>query len=767
MTRSPVAAVFGVCFAAFAVLAVMAVSAALGACGASDDAGPAEPQARPRPDPVSSVPDAARVDLDVPAVDGPYWPAMAQVRGEVDVALLADVEFCARCHEDMFDQWRVSAHARSSFDNPWYRATVDALRHDGGDAGPTESRFCAGCHDPLLLLSGRMDLPEIAPDDPLAHAGVTCMVCHGIVEASTDGNASWVLDTSPVPVPVRGDEASIEAHRERMAIAPLDEASLCGSCHRAFLTEDSGNAHFLPGTDDLGPWRASAFGDTDSARIDDDLEDQTCQGCHMPGEPASGRDRAAAEGELSSHRFAGGQTALARQTTDPRQLAAVEAMLEGAATIDVASLRFGDGRIALPADGAEVTAGADIALDVVVRNARAGHRFPGGVRDTQDTWVEVEVRAANGRVIAEAGTAHRTTEDPTAHRLNTVMLDGEGRPELRHFVQRFEGKGWDHTIAPRDAAITRYTWVVPEGLPASAFPLGITARLVHRRHGRPMHDVACEAMGTPRGRAFSAAARSLGNAVIDACAPQPVTEVAEARVWVGAGSEGRAGTGGAARPAWRRLYEHALGLAHQVQERTDEARPSVEGALRLLADSSVEGNQRPRAMVLVALARIEGRQGRVEQALAAADDAEALVGRHPAIDRARGDALAQVWRWADAAEAYGRLVELAPGDSAAWRAYARALGSTQDDEAALAATARGLALAPRDEAMLRTRALALAAQNHDEADRARDLFLTHRRPDEESALRLTCAQEVDGCARDQLPVVTIALREQPLSASAQ
>jgi Flp pilus assembly protein TadD len=723
------------------------VALVLGGCGATDDVEEGsvpEPNEEPEGDSGPATP-------RFPATDGPLWPSMARVRGEADMDLLADVAKCRECHQDAYAHWRASAHSRSSFDNPWYRAAVDDLRES---AGPEASRFCAGCHDPLLLVSGRIDQDEIAPEDPLAHAGITCMVCHSVTEVTTDGNGSWVLETAPVPIPERGDAASIAAHVERVSTNPLRTAPLCGTCHRGFLTEESGNPHFVPGMDDLGPWRASTYGDTHSARIDEDLEAETCQGCHMPGERTTRGDMAAPRGELRSHRFAGGQTALVAQVGDEDQVAAVAAMLGRAATIDVATVRFEDGSSALPADGAPVEPGDTVAFDVVVRNVGTGHLFPGGVRDTQDTFITLEVRSQGGQLVAEAGTRHVDAEDDTAHQLTTVMLDGQGHPELRHFVQRFEGKGYDHTIAPRDAATTRYELTLPE-LPPSAFPLSVTARLLHRRHVRPMHDAACEATRSARGRAFTRAARALGNPVLNGCVPQPITEIADARVFVGEGAADHPAEGGAARQAWVRLYEHALGLERQVQERTDEARPSLDRALALLGD---EGDARSRAMVLLLLARVEARQGRVDEAIATAERAQALVGDHPAIEGVRGDAYAQVWRWDQAADAYGRLIALAPGDSAGWRSYARALGSIQDDAEALRAASTGLGLAPRDEAMLRTQALALAGQGHADADRARSLFVAHRNPDRQSDLRLRCAHEVDNCARDQQPVVTIRMR---------
>ena len=49
-----------------------------------------------------------------------------------------------------------------------------------------------------------------------------------------------------------------------------------------------------------------------------------------------------------------------------------------------------------------MVAGA-IVLDVVMRSLRVGHRFPGGVMDAQDAWIEVTVHDARGKLVAEAG----------------------------------------------------------------------------------------------------------------------------------------------------------------------------------------------------------------------------------------------------------------------------------------------------------------------------------------------------------------------------
>jgi tetratricopeptide (TPR) repeat protein len=685
-------------------------------------------------------------DALLPSDGGIFAPSHVRVSGEIDVALLSDVDKCAECHSDLVAQWRMSAHGRSSFDNPWYRSGVDRFREEVGHEG---SRFCAGCHDPLLLLGGKMD-GEIEPNDPMAHAGITCAVCHGITETRSDGRASYTIDMSPIPLPVRGDIESLEAHRTRVATNTLRTPGLCATCHRAFLADDTGNIHFLPGMDDAGPWKVSAYAGNRALLIDPGVEEQTCQSCHMELEETTRDGPFARTGSTRSHRWPGAQTALAEQI-DARQVEFVREMLRRAATIDVAAARI-DGESHLPADAAPVRGGAELELDVVIRNQGAGHVFPGGARDTHDTWVEVTLRDANGRMIAEAGTRHAREEDPTAHRLLVGMVDEHGVPELQHLVHRFAAKAFDHGIPARDAAAVRYAVTLPDEI---ALPLRVDAKLMHRRHVRPTHDLACEGTRSDRGRDFNAESRRLGRPVVGGCSPQPITEIASAVVWLGEGASGHPNEGGADRETWLRLYEHALALSHDVQERCEDAKPSLERALELLGEAAPAER---RAMVMNLRATVEGRQGRVEDAIAWADRAQALIGEHPAIYRARGRAYAQVWRWEEAARELAEVARLAAGDSNAWRDLARARGSAGDALGALEAARSGLRLLPRDEQMLRSQALAVAALEAPNEAEARDAFLRFREPDNTSDLRLLCGQTIENCDRDQRPVPTIELR---------
>ena len=697
-----------------------ALLAAAAGCG-SESAAPS------RDGPADAAVEAPAVAAALPSAPGRFAPSFTVAPESVTGAGLADVEACGVCHADVAAQWQASSHAEASFDNPIYRASIDGFRAAGGERA---SHFCAGCHDPALLVDGAM-LAEVAPADPRARAGVTCRVCHGIERATIDGNGSYVLAAVPISIPARDDAASIEEHKRTAALSPLRTDAMCGSCHRAFLSEATGTGHHLASMDDFGAWQRSAYSGSGLDRIDDGVEARACRSCHMPMEAATRGDAAATDGAVASHRFAGGHTWLAAMRGDADQLAAARALLATAATIDVA-----------PVDGT-VEAGDTVTLDVVVRNTGTGHRFPGGTLDAHDTWIEVRATDATGAPIAAAGVDHETDfEDPTAHTLRALVVDEAGAPALERDVHRFRTVVWNHTIAPRDAAAVQYRLAIPDDVDDAAWPVTVTARLRHRSRGLPLQRVACAAARDERGLAFAVARDREGKPALDPCAPQPITDIARARIQIGAGATATTASAG----TWQRFYDHGLAMSHARQERVDEARPSLDRALGAAG--------RRNAMASLQLARVAGSQGRLREALEWADRAAQLVPSHAGVSAARAAAYAQVWQWPAAAEHARAAAEVAPGDDRAWAALAVAEGSAGRPAEAFAAAVRGLALSPRDPDLLRAQALALRALGRDDAGAAMEAYLDHRRRDDAPAMRAKCSASVPGCARDRDPVHT-------------
>jgi hypothetical protein len=707
--------------------------AALG-LGLTTCAGPAK-----EPGPVAVT---TQVPFSLPRAPGAFGPSLVAVAGgaKIDGVELADVETCATCHPAAAQQWSQSAHSFASFGNPIYRTNVELFRRELGNKN---SHHCGGCHDMPLVVDGTM-LEAIPPDDIRAHNGVTCRLCHGVRSVTLDGNGSYVLADEPLAIPTPGDAASIERHKQSVSLEPLG-TEMCMGCHRGFLSPDMELPIHMSGIDEPGVWRSSAWSGNGTGRIDK-VEAKTCIDCHMTREPAGPDEVAAKGGTIASHRFAGGHTWMAAMRDDADQLAALRENLIGAASIDVAGARLrvpGSATWHLPADGAAVTAGATIDLDVVIRNLSVGHRFPGGVNDMQDTWLQIEVTDARGKAIAASGVAHETVPgDTEAHVLRALPVDDNAAILEEHEMPRFRSVIAIHTLAPREAQVIRYTLDVPKDLAPAQLPLAVTATMRHRSRSLHLQQVVCKEAKTPTGAAFLRGVADTRYLELDPCAPQPITEIARTRIELGEGA-----TATAARPAWERLYEHGMALTAVIGERLDEAKQVLEAALA----AAPPGEPRPRAMILVQLASVAGKQGRTDDALALLDEVERLLPGPvpPVVPTVRADALARVWRWQDAIAPAKLATERAPKNTGSWIMYARVLASVGDDHGALAAASQGLVLAPRDPDLLRTQAVCLEALGHDQADAALAAFDRFRAPDATAELRIECARSSPRCERER------------------
>ncbi len=701
----------------------------------------------------------------LPRAEGEHFPSLVAIDrstlrapgDNTDGEMLSDVDSCATCHADAAAHWSASPHSFASFGNPIYRTNVELMRHDLGNG---TSQHCGGCHDMPLMVDGMMTAKAPVPAADLrSHSGVTCRLCHGIQSTTKDGNGSYVWSRTPIEAPELGNAMSIAKHKQQASVKKLG-TELCVGCHRGFLSPDMGMPVHLSGLDEPGMWRNSAWTGNGMARVDK-VEQKSCIDCHMEREPATANELGAKDGTIASHRFLGGHTWMASMRGDDEHLAKLTAKLEGVASIDFAGARVEQPAGAswhLPADGAPVAPGSRISLDVVIRNLLVGHRFPGGVLDIQDTWVEVEVADRHGKRLAASGLGHATDpDDEDTHVLRTLVVDEKGNILEEHEMAAFRTQIATQTLAAREAQATRFAFDVPKQLSAKQLPLTVTARLRHRSRTLKLQAAVCRDAKTEVGKAFIAGASGARDVILDPCKAQPITLIAETRIELGAGSKI------SARPAWERMYEHGMALVSTVSERLDEARTVLEQALAQVPP----GDKRARAMVLVQLGWVASKQGRADDALALVAEARPLLPTPgPAVlDAVAADALARVWRWEEAVAPAKACTERAPQNSGAWMLYARVLGSIGDNAAALDAATKGLELAPRDPDLLRSQATALAALGKPDAAAALAAYDRFRSPDNSAELRIQCAADSKRCARHREQAQTIVLA--PVSARAR
>ena len=668
------------------------------------------------PQPVPPKPVAPeKLEARLPMTPGPLAPSLVKIAGHAepgdvsDGTQLADVDGCSTCHADAANQWSKSAHSFASFGNPIYRVNVELAR---AELGKKASNHCGGCHDMPLAVDNLMtaDAP-IPAADLRSHTGVSCRLCHGIKSVTKDGNGSYVWSREPIEAPTVGDAASVARHKAQVSVKALG-TEICVGCHRGFLSPDMGEGMpvHLSGLDEPGAWRSSAWAGNGMGRVDK-VEKKNCIDCHMEREPASKDEYGAKDGTIASHRFLGGHTWMAAMRGDTDHLKRLQAKLEGAASIDV-----------------QPAPGLDNAYDVVVRNLLVGHRFPGGVLDIQDTWIEVEALDASGKRIAESGLRHETdAKDEDTHVLRTLVVDEHGNVLEKHEMPRMRTQIQPQSLAAREAQVVRYE--LPAGMKATT----IVARLRHRSRTLQMQAEVCRAANTKEGRAFIAGAKGTREVVLDPCRAQPITLIAQTRATVGE------------KATWEREYEHGMALVATVSERLEEAKTVLEQALV----DAPEG--KAKAMVIVQLGWVAAKQGRSDDALALVAQARALLApANPAVlDNIAADALMRVWKWEEAVAPARAAAEHASGNSSAWMMLARCYGSISDDKDALAAASVGLELSPRDPDLLRSQATALAALHRPEAEAALAAYDRFRSPDVSAELRISCAADSPRCSRER------------------
>ena len=122
----------------------------------------------------------------------PFFPSSADtnVRGIIPANFFMTSESCGRCHKDIYEQWKSSTHHFSSFNNQWYRKSIEYMQDV---VGTQPSKWCAGCHDHAVFFNGRFDRPiKEQIDTPEAQAGLGCTSCHSITHVgSTMGQGDF------------------------------------------------------------------------------------------------------------------------------------------------------------------------------------------------------------------------------------------------------------------------------------------------------------------------------------------------------------------------------------------------------------------------------------------------------------------------------------------------------------------------------------------------------------------------------------------------
>ncbi|MEM6691118.1 MAG: multiheme c-type cytochrome [Planctomycetota bacterium] len=451
--------------------------------------------------------DAKLSDGRVPENGDQYFrPSLAKTAtGEfIDERTLNNDEYCLRCHEDIYNSAIHSAHKLSSFNNPAYRASVRETRlvakQRSGDV--QASRWCAGCHDPVVFFSGKFDDPEYDDvADSTAHAGITCSVCHSIQSIDSHrGNADYTIDEpkhypfaySTNPVLQKLNSLMVKAkpayHKQEMLKPFHKSPDFCGTCHKVSLPKEvTDYRDFLRGQNHYDSYHLSGVsGHGASSFYYPPVAQSNCNECHMPAVASDGFGAEYSEkiGGLAvhDHSFPSANSALAHWVGDQEAVEAHRKYLEGSLRVDLFGLREEaeiDGRLIAPiGSSARVVPGQRYLIEAVLRTMRLGHHFTQGTTDSNQVWIEMIAKQGD-QIIGSSGTRdERESVDPWSHFVNNFMLDRKGNRINRRNAQDIFTALYKHQIPPGAGQTVHYRLDVPE---ESREPIVVTARLLYRK----------------------------------------------------------------------------------------------------------------------------------------------------------------------------------------------------------------------------------------------------------------------------------------------
>jgi len=482
----------------------------------------------------------------------PFWPSSAQTNTGTLIPsdFFMDSELCGQCHKDIYEQWKGSMHHFASFNNRFYRSTIEHMQELSGTQG---SKWCAGCHDHAVFFNGRFDRPiKEQVDTPEAQNGLGCVSCHSIVHVgSSMGNGDFTIKYPPLHRIASSHNPWIrnldnfltylnpEPHRQTFmqAFMRKDNPEFCATCHKVHLDQPVNHYRWLRGFNEYDNWQASGVSGQGARSFYYPEKSSTCSDCHMP--LVASNDPGNKQGQIHSHRFPAANSAIPYVNHDAEQLRVTEEFLKsGFITVDLfaaapvdepkgrveirgrtpeaptqastfASGEESDqaapavlrdvGKLAAPIDapGMKFEPGKTIRIDAVVRTRKIGHFFPAGTVDGYDVWLEFKAIDATGRVLAWSGQVEdhgRGIVDPGAHFYRSYQLDGEGRPINKRNAWQTRSVLYVRLIPPGAADTVHFQLPIPAN---ARGPIKLETNLNYRKFSRYYTQFAFAGVAKP------------------------------------------------------------------------------------------------------------------------------------------------------------------------------------------------------------------------------------------------------------------------------
>ncbi len=402
--------------------------------------------------------------------DRPFAPSLARTitGGAFDPRSLGNSESCgtAGCHEQILQEWRVSAHRYSAMDVAFQAIQTVMAEQNGAES----TRYCGGCHDPISLFSGTKNIFNEDLTNLIGYQeGVSCIVCHAIKETDIEGNANYVI-TQPkrYMFELRDGRVArllrdflirsypryhVEALQHRLFKSP----EFCAACHKQFIDEEVNQVGWVQLQNQFDNWRKSRWNEPG-----DPTKTIECRECHMrltdSRDPSSGDEadynRSPSDGKHRSHRFLGANQfmPLALELEGAEEhVALTEKWLQGRIDIPEIADKWRTGP-AVPLELVApdtIAAGEQVELQAIITNNKVGHDFPTGPLDIIQAWVEIVVTDQAGNVVFESGRRdERHFIAPGTFMFKAEPVDQYGNLIDRHNLWEMVGVRYRRSLFP-------------------------------------------------------------------------------------------------------------------------------------------------------------------------------------------------------------------------------------------------------------------------------------------------------------------------------
>ena len=289
-----------------------------------------------------------------------------------------------------------------------------------GLAGEVEGdefrQWCMGCYNPSAVTTGltrsghRMDRNFLAnsmfeqgaktlQDDYKHHRnsrleeGVSCVTCHRITKAESQGNASYTLDLNRKKYVFEESKSDIEQwlsqkfinskpdiHKQSYSKDIYKKSDYCASCH-----DETSPLTGKKVVSTFKEWEKSPYNDPKNPK-----EHKDCIDCHMTyledGKfaPLKGRstDGGKIKKDVKVHYFSGSNYFLSGLKSEKHKEQTIQ-LLRTAAKLDV-NIKNNQ-------------------IIVGVKNVGAGHHLPTGVADFRELWLDITLKNRDGKIIFSSG----------------------------------------------------------------------------------------------------------------------------------------------------------------------------------------------------------------------------------------------------------------------------------------------------------------------------------------------------------------------------